>query len=62
MGAKSRGNYPIGMFISQDVWDKMFPKDGKDGFKSEIKDSDTITNVSNPILGEIREGKKEGSS
>lgn len=62
MGAKSRGNYPIGMFISQEDWDKWFPKEGQDGTKSKVEDSNANPDTSDSIHGESGEGSKEGSS
>lgn len=62
MSAKSRSNYPIGMFISQEDWDQWFPKEGQDGTESKIKDSNTRTNSSDSICRESREGKQEENS
>ena len=62
MGLKSRGNYPIGMFISQEDWDKWFPKEGQDGTESTIKDSNTHSDFGDTVHGESGEGKQEGNS
>lgn len=47
MGAKSRGNYPIGMYVSQEDWDAMFPKEKK---KDESETGRSVTSPDNDQL------------
>jgi hypothetical protein len=50
MGAKSRVNYPVGMFISQEQWDLWFPKEKTNAnTQSEIKSTDSSSNNSGII-------------
>ena len=56
MSAKSRGNYSIGMFISQEDWDKWFPKEKEDDSQSTQSGSNSNSSIDIAIQQPEREG------
>ena len=62
MGAKSRGNFPIGMYISQDAWDNMFPKEKKNVTESEEQGSKSDTNIDDSVRRTSKESNRKSNS